>query len=90
MIDREREILQDTRYRQMKRNLKQLSKGDLIKILFDTHSYLELYKNKYLEIIEKLKERSSEKENNDESNVIESVTASESIVSSGDNKPNAE
>lgn len=63
-------IEQDERYKQMKRNLKHLSKGDLIKILFDTYSYLEYYKNSYLSIMDKLKEESSKQEGaNDESNV---------------------
>lgn len=63
-------IEQDPQYKAMKRNLKHLSKGELIKILFDTYGYMAYYKNSYLSIMDKLKEESSKQEGaKDESNV---------------------
>lgn len=65
----------DSRFLQMKRNLKSRSKGELIYLLFEVHSYLEKYKSAYLDLVEQLKKKASEGEtnesnSNDSSNVI--------------------
>jgi len=76
--------MQDPRFIQIKRNLKMRSKNELIFLLFQTHTYLEQYKNGYLELTEKIKELTKEQSNEsstkDESNVIESSPKSEGVV----------
>lgn len=84
-----KEILQDPRFIQLKRNLKARSKGELIFLLFETHHYLEVYKNAYMKLIESLKKKSSEKEQRDESSTVESINVIESKPTSGDGESNS-
>jgi len=84
-----KDVTQDPRFIQLKRNLKMRSKGELIFLLFETHHYLETYKNAYMKLIEEIK-KSSEKEQKDESNVTESIDVVEPKPTSGDSESNAE
>jgi hypothetical protein len=53
-------MLEDPRYKALKKNLKARSKGELIQLLFEVHTYLDYYKNEYLKLKDVKDEKSTE------------------------------